>query len=373
MKKTLRFVLPVLVALTGQFVYAQGSITLTPEEQQGVLTKNAKSVNPALQSAPISALSSVNLASLFNDTRAEIKVALTTPRSVFNVGVAQSFSSKPKIAKLFDATGLSTGTTFSLAWQTRLGNIIVPKTTPIRDLARFNAIKSEYRRKKGLDSTTPISLEMLDDEYRAKVLNSNVVDLTAFASPVLFSVQFSASRVGFDYIPDASATQPSSTNQTNKSFSLGLSRFASLDVYYALSYTISYVYQSGEDVITYSFPVGTQGLSYTKDVTVGEPIERVENRLKAELRQLFRRSDDTPMLGINPNISALFRGEKINVDVPVYFITNDDKGLFNNLQAGFRIGYTSPWDDSFLRDLGSLNSDKMYFSLFLSKPFSISN
>ena len=373
MRKLLRFFFFLLIALTGQLAYAQSSINLSPEGQQAVLTRNAKTINPALQSAPISALSSINLISLFNDTRAEIKVALTTPRSVFNVGVSQSFSSRPKIAKLFDATGLSTGTTFSLAWQTRLGNTIVPRRQPIRNQARYDELRNEYRQKKGFDPAMAVTFDMLDDEYRTKLLSGNVIDVRAFESPVLLSVQFSASRVGFDYIPDATATQPLSSNQTNKSFSLGLSKFTSLDVYYALSYTIAYIYQSGDEVITYSFPVGTQGLSFAKDVTVGEPTERIENRLKAELRQLFRRSDGTPILGINPNISALFRGEKINVDVPFYFITKDDKGLFNNLQAGFRIGYTSKWDDSFLRDFGSLSSDKMYFSLFLSKPFSISN
>lgn len=374
--------------LTGySLTFAQQREILLNEQEQDQLVErgkvvakelnNEKTVNPALQSqsGPINVLSSVNLTSLFNDTRAEIKIGLPAGRTVFNVGLAQSFSKKPDVAKLLDATGLSTGTTFSAGFQTRIGSIKVPNRTPVTNIKRFKEIREEFLKAKDetiarADSDFATSWADFDLTTRLKVINSGAVDPKVFTSPLLFTFQFSASRVGFDYIADTLATKPLSSNETNKSIAFSLSKFTSLDFFWAVSYTALYTYQSGDDVLSYSFPVGNKGLTYAKDVTVGTPTEKFESKVKAEIRQLFRRAD-TPFLGINPSASVLFSSGKGNIDLPVYFITKDDKGLFNNLQAGFRIGYTSKLDESFLKDFGSFSSDKMYFSLFLSKPFSV--
>jgi hypothetical protein len=362
-------VVTTLLLINSSTLYAQAQIQI-PEKEK--LSYNVRTINPALQSqaGPISALSSINLTSLFNDTRAEVKVAMLAGGTVFNVGVAQSFSKKPEIAKLFDATGLSTGTTFSAGFQTRIGRIKVPSQVTVLDIARFEEIKEQFREEKKKAKDVTISWVDLDPATRTKVINSGVLNPKAFETPLLFTFQFSASRVGFDYIADTLATKPLSGNQTNRAISFSLSKFTSLDFFWAISYSALYTYRSGDDVLSYSFPVGNKGLTYAKDVTVGTPTEKFESKLKGEFRQLFRK-EGTPFIGINPGVSVLFTSGKGNIDLPVYFITQDDKGLFNNLQAGFRVGYTSKLDDSFLRDFGSFSSDKMYFSLFLSKPFSV--
>lgn len=362
-----------------------------------------KSINTAINTGVISNLSSVNLTSLFNTTRAEIKLGFPAGRSTFNAGVSQSFSEKPESAKLLDATGLTPGSTLSITWQYRLTPIPIPRVVPIRDMAKFEKFKAQYKAGKKVipDSVsisfkvpdsirvrvkvpvnTETSTQMLDNEevgwddfdndLKAKVLNSGALDLRAFESPWFFTIQLSASRTSFDYIADTLATKPLSNKQTNRRFELSLSKFASADVYYSLSYSVLYAYSSGDDIIPYSFPVGSQGLTYSKDVTIGTPTEKIETRLKGELRQLFRDAEFTPVVGINPSISTLLNSEKINIDLPVYFLTKNQAGLLNGLQAGFRIGYTSKWDESFWRDLGSLSNDKVYFSLLLAKPFSVS-
>jgi hypothetical protein len=394
----------------------QQSVPLNTKETSSLVDstnrKRNLTTNTALNTGPISNLPSVNLTSLFNDVRAEIKIGFQPhgSRSTFNLGVAQSFSDKPKVAKLLDATGLSPGTTLSLVWQYRLTPIPIPSIAPIRDLALFNKFVDEYKAaNKTLKNVTkdsisvsfkapdsirvrfkvPVKIETTsavpvdssgevgwDDfgpELRAKVLNSCALDLRAFASPWFFKFQFSASRVSFDYIADTLAIKPLSSKQTNRSIEFNLSKYTSLDQYYSLSYSVLYTYLSGDELIPYSFPVSNRGVSYSKDVTVGTPTERIETRLKGELRQLFRDAECTPFLGINPSISALFKTEKINLDLPIYFLTKNDKGVLNGLQAGFRVGYTSKWDGSFWRDFGSFSSDKMYLSLFLSKPFSVND
>ncbi len=363
------FLLPVgMISL-----YGQSTVSLTNRDKNVINSRNENTTNTALKSGVVSKLSSVNLTSLFNDTRAEIRVAFNAGNSVFNVGVAQSFSQKPKVVNLLDADGLTTGSTFSVAWQKRIGSIKIPDRLPIVDLGLFNKIKDEFRAKKGIPEAEGVSFNMFDTEFRNKVINSGAIDLRAFETPLFFTAQFSASRVGFDYIADLTATQPLSSQEINKNFTFSLSKFTSLDVYYSLSYSVLYTYQSGGEVISYSFPAGNNGLSYSKDVTVGTPAEKIDSRLKGEVRQLFRGDDFTPILGINPSVSVLLKSERINVDVPVYFLTKNSDGVFNGLQAGFKVGYTSKWDDSFFRDLGSFSTNKMYFSLFLAKPFSVGN
>lgn len=363
------FLLPVgMVSL-----YGQSTVSLTDRDKNVINSRNENTTNTALKSGVVSKLSSVNLTSLFNDTRAEIRVAFNAGNSAFNVGVAQSFSEKPKVVNLLDADGLSTGSTFSVAWQKRIGSVKIPDRLPIVDLGLFTKIKDEFRAKKGISEAEGVSFNMFDAEFRNKVINSGAIDLRAFETPLFFTAQFSASRVGFDYIADSLATKPLSSQEINKNFMFSLSKFTSLDVYYSLSYSVLYTYQSGGEVISYSFPTGNNGLSYSKDVTVGTPAEKIDSRVKGEVRQLFRGDDFTPILGINPSISILLKSERINVDLPVYFLTRNSDGLFNGLQAGFKVGYTSKWDDSFFRDLGSFNTNKMYFSLFLAKPFSVGN
>lgn len=375
MKKLIQITAFILCLLPVGIVslYGQSTVSLTDRDKKVINSRNENTTNTALKSGVVSKLSSVNLTSLFNDARAEIRVAFNAGNSVFNVGVAQSFSEKPKVVNLLDADGLTTGSTFSVAWQKRIGNVKIPDRLPILDLGLFNRIKDEFKVKKGISQAEGVSFNMFDAEFRNKVINSGAIDLRAFETPLLFTFQFSASRVGFDYIADSLATKPLSSQEINRNFTFSLSKFTSLDVYYSLSYSVLYTYQSGGEVISYSFPTGNNGLAYSKDVTVGTPAEKIDSRVKGEVRQLFRGDDFTPILGMNPSISVLFKSERINVDLPVYFLTRNSDGLFNGLQAGFKVGYTSKWDDSFFRDLGSFSTNKMYFSLFLAKPFSVGN
>ena len=340
-------------------VYGQTKQQLTPEEK---VSKASKSVNPALQTdgGPISNLSSINLVSLFNDARAEIKMAFASGNSVFNVGVSQSFSKKPDVAKMLDLTGISKGTTLSFAFQTKTG--IWVNNDPyiqVRDIEKIDIFK------------TGKTWNDLSVAEQSQLIAKNYIDLKSFATPLLFNFQFTTSRVAFDYIADTLATRPLASTQMNKSVSFGFSKFTSLDAFWALTYNAIYTYQSGDNLVSYSFPIGGKGLTYAKDVTVGIPTEKFESKLKLEGRKILRNKARVAVAGINPSISMLFRAEKVNIDMPVYFLTRGDNGILNGLQAGFRVGYTSKADDSFFRDLGSFNSDKMYFSLFLSKPFSM--
>jgi hypothetical protein len=343
-----------LLILSTYFVQAQQSGSamgiLTPDELSSLSKKQEQSIPVSTGSNFVSRLSSVNLISGFGDTKAEIRLGTAT---------------------LVDATGLQAGTAFSVTWRRRISKIPNPTALPIKDIVKWQKLIDEYRTKKNIDPALNISFDDLDPEFRSKVLNSCIIDPKAFKSPWFLSVQYTVGRNNFDYITDTLATRPLSDKKTNKSFAFTLSKFQNQNLFYAFIYSVSYNYRSGDDIITYAFPVGKTGVQYMKDVTVGTPIEKIESRLKAELRQLFRDEECRPIVGINPSISTLFRSEKINIDFPVYFLTKTDTGLFNGLQAGFKIGYTSKWDDSFWRDFGSFSSEKMYFGLFLSKPFDL--
>lgn len=332
------------------------------------ISKTAGTVNPALQSesGPLSSLSSINLFSVFNDTRAEIKMAFSTKNSLISIGAAQSFSKKQNKANLLDQNGMSSGTTLSFSFQTKTKLFAAPRPFILKEK------EGDYQTFKEGIKTHPVeSVNDLSDVERQKLIDLGIVDLRGYATPLLFNFQLSASRVAFDYIADTLATRPLASAEMNKSVSFGFSRFTSLDAFWALTYSAIYAFQSGNDLISYSFPIGGKGLTYAKDVTVGIPTEKFESKLKLEGRKILRNKARVAVAGINPSISMLFRAEKVNIDVPVYFLTRGDNGILNGLQAGFRVGYTSKADDSFFRDLGSFNSDKMYFSLFLSKPFSM--
>ena len=356
-------------------------VSLTSKDEKKIASdENIKSivqsVNPALNTGVISSQASINLTSIFSDTRASVKFSFNAGRGLLNLGFSQSFSEKPKVSTLIDLDGLTSGSTLSVGWQMKIGKDLIPDKVPIKDIAKFEKVKKEFRNKKENKDLFPESLDVtfldLNDEYKKKMIESGALNLGAFATPWLLSVQFNVSKVGFDYIADSSSLKPIFEQKLNKNLTFSFSKFKNLDTYFSLSYSLLLNNQSGENIINYSFPIGNNGLLYSKDVTIGTPKEKVDSKFKAEMRQLIRNKNNVPILGINPSIAFLAKREKINIDFPVYFLTKNDKEEFNGLQAGFKIGYTSKLD-TFINDFLNFNSDKMYFSLFITQPFSLRN
>lgn len=329
-----------------------------------------QSNNSTVTSATTSNLSSVSVTSQFSDTQAEAKFAFNLGKSLFSAGLAQSFSSQPTSVTLLDQDGITTGTTLSIAWQTNLGKTPIPSSLPIRDLAAFMAVKDKVRARKSIPADQDVTFLDMDESDRRELIDKGAINLDAFATPWFLTIKASATKSAFDYIPDSLAMRPLSSAKIGKTLGVSVAKFKNLDLFYAFTYNLVVNYLSGDDVLNYTFPVGTGGLAFNKDVTIGEPTRVIDSKLKAEIRRLIRRQH-IPFFGLNPSISWLIKRERVNVDLPFYFLTKREGGEFNGLQAGFRIGYSSRTDDRFFKDIFNLKSEKMYVGLFVTKPFSV--
>ncbi|WP_031526584.1 hypothetical protein [Dyadobacter crusticola] len=375
MKQILRIVL-----FIGSFVMPLSGILMaqdkddfakiSPDSASKKLNEKLQSNIAASNTGAVSNLPSISLSSIFSDTQAEAKFSIASGKSMFNVALSQAFSEKPKTATFLDIEGITTGTTFSVGWQKTIGRTPVPKKLPIRDMAKFNAVKQKTRTRKGIDPASDVTYLDMDDAEKKELIEGGALDLDAFASPFIFTARFSASRVAFNYITDSLALQPSQATRVGKNFNVAISKFKSLDTYFSLSYSFVINYSSGSEVLNYNFPVGTAGHSFSSEVTLGKPVRANDSRIKGEFRQLIRRNY-VPVLGLNPSVTWIVKSEKMNIDIPVYFITKRENGEFNGLQAGLKIGYTSRFDDHFLGDIINLKSQKIYFGLFVTKPFSV--
>lgn len=375
-----------LLILTGLFfcftsnaqkenVLFDDSLKKTPFYRNEV-EKEIQSSVASVNSDVLTSNSSLNFISIFNENTADLQIALMSSKKahgLFNIGLSQDLSKKSKKVDLLDLNGLKRGTTFSFGWQKGFG-IETPETVPIKDLTRYNKLRDEYRKTNPTNKNGQApTWDDFDKSTKDKIINSGVLDASAFESSWFFTAKFSASLVGFDFIENTNSIEPQKSTLYNKSLAFSLSKFCNLNTYHALTYSLSSLNKSGNEVKTFLFPVGGNGLLYQQDVTIGIPTKINDSRFNYELRRIIRSkgASEIPILGLNPNISALISLEKINIDFPIYFITKNDKNLFNDLQAGIRAGYISKWDDNFLADLIKLKSDKMYFSIFLSKPFSL--
>ncbi|KAA0991909.1 hypothetical protein [Dyadobacter aurulentus] len=371
MKNVLLCILSIISALFGFSSYAQPGDDFS--KQDTVIAK--KSLNEKLQSnrnttstGTVSNLPSISLTSIFSDTQAEARFSLNAGESLFNIGLSQSFSEKPKTATFLDLEGITTGTTFSVAWQRTMGRTAIPGRLPISDLRKFIDVKHKVRERKKMDPAKDVTFLDMDESDKKELIEAGAVDLDTFATPWIFTARFSASRVGFDYITDSLAAKPLATTRIGKNFNIAFSKFRSLYTYYSFSYSLVINHASGDDILNYSFPVGNNGHAFSSEVTFGEPVRSVDSRIKAELRQMVTK-DKVPIVGLNPSLTWLVKSEKLNIDIPIYFLTKREDGNFNGLQAGLKIGYTSRFDDDFFGDIVDLKSQKAYFGLFVTKPF----
>ena len=333
-----------------------------------IVKSTTSTVSPVINTGVVSSLASINLISVFNDTRAEARVGFNVNRSTFNISLAQSFTSKPKNVTFFDADGLNTGTSLSLSWQTSIGGIKMPSVLPITNLKKFIEIKLAFRKDKAIKDSNDTSFEDFTPEYRKKIIDSGAINLDAFATPWLLALKLNVSKVNFDFVADSLSKKPSSDQKINKGFTVSLSKFKNLDTYFSFSYSFLINNRSGDDIIPYNFPVGNSGVTYTKEVTLGAPVETTDSKIKAELRKVKRNKDFVPFIGLNPSISYFFKKQKLNLDFPIYLLSKNDKDELNGLQLGFKVGYTSKID-SFLSDLFDFNTNKIYLGIFVSKPF----
>ncbi|QRR01267.1 hypothetical protein [Dyadobacter sandarakinus] len=358
--------IPAVVRAQEQQDFSREKTEITRKSTEEKLQSN----NVTATSAATSNLSSVSVTSLFSDTQAEARFAFNAGKSLFSIGLAQSFSSQPASVVLLDQDGITTGTTLSVIWQTNLGKMPIPDMLPIRNMRKYMELKDQVRARKNIPAEDDVTFLDMYDEDRLALINAGAIELDAFKTPWLLSVKLSATRSSFDYITDSLSMRPLNDQKVGKTVGLSLSKFKSLDLFYAFTYNLWVDYASGDEVLNYTFPVGTGGLAFNKDVTIGTPSRIIDSRLKAEIRRLFR-SRNVPFLGINPSVSWLVRQERVNIDLPVYFLTKRENGEFNGLQAGIKVGYTSATDSTFFHDIFNLKSEKMYFGLFITKPFSI--
>lgn len=313
---------------------------------------------PGGKSSLISSFSDIRLKSDFGDESASATVGFSLKQSSLSFYFEQPFKEKPKKVTFFNQDGLQSGTSFKVAFQHTFWN-------PTADFNTFDRLRNEQARRNQITDTQQIrtltSGDFDPDLYTAFLRS---VD---FKTPVLFGISFAGAKNAIDYLPDSSATKPSSETNLNYSVAASLGFVLAKSDIIAFSYTREVKYQGADETSVFNFPVPGSSTTYLKEVGVGPINKTDENKFQAEYRRLFFRKSGNVSLALNPKIFYLTSKKSFNIELPVYFLTFSEEEKIKGLQGGFSIGYSTKLrgENSFKNNFG--------VSIFVSAPFDLFN
>lgn len=339
------------------------SQTSTPEQQSSVATtieviKNKEMYTPR-KGVIFSNLSNINLTSEFGDNSASALMAFSVgSSSSFSFYFKQPFESKPKSVSFFKQDGLSTGTSAEIAFQH------VCWKTKIDD-ALFQKLKKAYADKKGIATGTPafraITVSDFDDET---ITNFWADKSNKLGVPILLGAGYSVAKNEINYVIDSFSNSSTKENRTNHNLRFTVGIFARNRSVISLSAIQEIKYESG-DPITMNFPLDALGLlSYTKDVTLGVPVEKNLTRFQLDYRQSFYKEGQISF-AIAPSLAYRTKEKSISIEIPIYFINFKEDKKIKGLQGGISIGYTNKLKEKTSFDEG------FALSIFIGAPFDL--
>lgn len=304
-------------------------------------------------------LSNVNITSEFGDNSASALFASNIgSSSSVSFYFKQPFESKPKKVNFFTQDGLASGTSFDFSFQQ------VFWKTKITD-KMFQGLKDEYAKNKKIDKSSPeyrgISVADFDDQTIAKFWASNPVKS---GLPILFGAGYTVAKNEIDYIVDSFSLSPVTENRTNSNLRLTIGILTHNRSVISLSAIQEIKYESG-DPITMNFPLNTNGLSYSKDVTLGIPTKKNITRIQFDYRKRFYKKENIAF-AIAPSIAYRTKQKAIALELPVYFLNfKDDDKKVKGLQGGIILGYTDKLKSK------TTFKDGFAFSIFVGAPFDL--
>jgi len=320
--------------------------------------KNKELYSPR-QSTVFSNFSNVNITSEFGDNSASALVA-------FNIGAASSisfnfkqpFDSKPKKIDFFNQNGLATGTSGEIAFQH-----IFWKTDINDEL--FQKLKLQYAKDHKIEANTPQFRGITVGDFSDEMISNFWSDpKNKFGIPILIGAGYAVAKNEINYVVDSFSISPKNENRTNQNVRFSIGALAKNKSVISLSIIQEIKYESG-DPITMNFPLNTTGLSYSKDLTIGTPVEKNLTRLQLDYRQSFYKNG-VIVFAIAPSIAYRTKQKSLLIDLPIYFLNfkGDDKQV-KGLQGGISLGYTNKLKEK------TTFKDGFAFSIFVGVPFDL--
>jgi len=335
------------------------SFILLNTQAQSIKTEKNKELYSPKQGVVFSNFSNLNITSEFGDNSASALLAFAVgASSSFSFQFKQPFESKPKKASFFNQNGMATGTSGEIAFQHVFWN-------PQVDDKLFNKMRDQYAIDNGIVKDSPqykaITTGDFDEQQQLKFWSD---PKNKMGTPLLLGFGYSVAKNEIDYVIDSFSTTPINENRTNHNVRLTFGVFAKNGSVISLSAVQEIKFESG-DPISMNFPLNTTGLSFSKDVTLGKPVEKNLTRFQLDYRQSFYKNG-VMVFAIAPSIAYRTKQKSIVIDVPVYFLNfKDDDKKAKGLQGGLSLGYTNK-----LKEKTSFK-DGFALSIFVGAPFDL--
>jgi hypothetical protein len=311
----------------------------------------SKFYTPSGNSGFVSPYTQVNLTSSIADNLASATIGFKSGMSSGSIVIKQPFTDKPQKVTLLSLDGLSAGTSATISYQ-------FTHWKPWANFDRFEAVKKDFC-KRTKDTTDPRTITYQDLDAIAQ---DSLEKYIHWGTPLIVGVSYSIGKAEFDYIPDSSSINPQNVTKLNQNFKVTFGAIFNKAHILALIFTWQNQFDAG-DPVSYSFPAGSNGARYSKDVVIGEPKLKVDERLSLEYRHTFFSHKSIPSLGLNPSISYAFLKNQLAITFPVYFLNYSEDNKVKGLQGGVAVGY--------ITDTKKFANLKQGISanLFLSAPF----
>lgn len=335
------------------------SLLLLNTQAQSIKTTKSKELYSPKQGVVFSNFSNVNITSEFGDNSASALFAFAVgSSSSFSFSFKQPFEQKPKRVGFFNQNGLATGTSGEIAFQHVFWN-------PKIDDNLFNKMRDKYADDNKIVKNSAAYRQITTGDFdEQKQLEFWSDPKNKMGIPLLLGFGYSVAKNEIDYVSDSFATAPINENRTNHNLRITFGVFAKNGSVISLSAVQEIKFESG-DPITMNFPLNTNGLSFSKDVTMGKPTEKNLTRFQLDYRQSFYKNG-VMTFAIAPSIAYRTKQKSIVIDVPIYFLNfKDEDKKVKGLQGGLSIGYTNK-----LKEKTSFK-DGFALSIFVGAPFDL--
>lgn len=179
-----------------------------------------------------------------------------------------------------------------------------------------------------------------------------------------------AEKNSFSYLSDSSDIYPVSVEKQNSFLKVGFGFFINwrrIQSALGFSYQMSDVYENDSDPISYNFPVGSNGARFNKDIQIGAPVHKINNKVSIEWRINFTDIGPLDNFAVSPNLSYAIEKNAISFNVPLYFLKNrDSDGKINGLSGGVNFSYNSKLEPTL-----STLKDGFKANIFVAVPFDL--
>jgi hypothetical protein len=303
--------------------------------------------------------SDIKLTSEFGDNSASALAGFGIgASSTISFYFKQPFEQKPKKVSFFDQSGMSTGTSAEIAFQHVFWE-------PSVEDKLFQKMKADYAQKNGIVLGTGaynnITTGDFTEEEQADFWSN---PKNKMRSPVLLGLSYSVAKNDIDFVLDSFSIAPITESRTNHNLRLTLGILNKNNSVISISAVKEIKFESG-DPLTRVFPLGTSGLSFSKDVTVGSPTKKNLTRFQLDYRQSFYKEGEI-VFAIAPSIAYRTIQKSFVIEMPFYFLNfkNDDNKV-KGLQGGISLGYTNKLKEK------TTFKDGFAFSIFVGVPFDL--